>query len=69
MADDDDSISNIRPEDFELPKTHVVQALEDGYIHPSILTEALDKAFPNNWTMVVSSAPFLRNPLAEVGAC
>jgi hypothetical protein len=48
------AVNDILPTDFKLPSTHVVQALEERYIHASILREALEALWPNNWGLVVS---------------
>jgi hypothetical protein len=50
----DIELETIIPADYDLPETHVVQALNNRYIHASILTEALDVMWPENWGMVVS---------------
>ena len=51
---DDIELETIIPADYDLPDTHVVQALNNRYIHVSILTAALEAMWPENWGMVVS---------------
>jgi hypothetical protein len=53
-SSDDIELEAIIPADYDLPDTHVVQALNNRYIRATILTAVLDAMWPDNWGMVVS---------------
>jgi hypothetical protein len=53
-SSDDIDLETIIPADYDLPDTHVVQALNNRYIRATILTAALEDMWPGNWGMVVS---------------
>lgn len=48
-------IQNMTAADHNMPAGHVVQALEDRYIKATVLQDALEKTWPENWKMFVSS--------------
>jgi hypothetical protein len=50
------AVAGISPSDYELPSTHVVQALKERYIHTHILMETLNELWPHNWALDVSKA-------------
>jgi hypothetical protein len=47
-------LTEINPAQYNLPATHVVQALPERYILADILTKTLEKLWPKNWHLEVS---------------
>jgi hypothetical protein len=52
MSDEID-VTTISPTDYNLPSTHVVQALSNHYIYPLILETALEASWPKDWQVIL----------------
>lgn len=62
-----EAVQDVNPADFNLPTTHIVQALEGRYIKTAVLKEVLEKKWPGNAAFFVRWERYLTFLCAESG--